>query len=168
MSETDVVNKIFFSWIVGFSVIETFLSLLPVSRNSLSFLQLMTDFAYTSIPFLKTLYIYKHVFKKSEYFPSKSEDLPIFVSIFVIIQVVLDSMFLYASQKISFNFPIKQILQRYDSVTSLAHSARVTTYGIIWIMITFFVYTKFKTLDGISTIVGALFILLLREYPDRP
>ena len=159
---------VFYAWIVAFFIMEPLTSLLLFNdKKSPTFLTLITDFSYASIPFIKSMYIYKNVFK-NVYFPEKMQDIPLFISIYVALQLVLDAIFLITMAKTrSVSYPLQNLLSRYDGVTKMSHSVNVTTYGIIWIFLTYLVYTKLQPLDTISIIIASLFLMLLLEYPDK-
>ena len=165
--QEDSVVRIFFSWIVGYVVLEPLTGLLILRKKNMTPLSLLTDFVYASIPFLKSMYVYKHIFKKPEYFPKDIKDLRLFLSVFVTILVVLDIIFLAFTSQSNFRYPLQDLLERYVKATKVAHIVHFATYGMIWCFITFFVYTKVRTLDAISIVIGSLFLILLLDYPEK-
>jgi hypothetical protein len=159
---------IFYAWIVAFFIMEPLTSLLIFKdKKQPTFLTLITDFAYASVPLLKSMYLYKH-FTKDSFFPHRLEDLPLFISFYVSLQMILDGLFLFTlSRTGTIKYPLRSLLMKYDGVTKMSHSVSVTTYGIIWIYLTFLVYTKLKPIDTISIIIASLFLMLLLEYPQK-
>lgn len=159
---------VFFSWLTSFFIMEPLTSLLLLDDDTNpTLLTLFTDFTYASIPFLKSIYVYKHIFKMKTFFPSSLSDLPLFISIYVTLQTVLDIIYLVSTQKLNLQYPLQDIFQRYSSITKVSHSVSTSIYGIIWISLTFLVYTKFRPLDCIAAMIASLFLMLLLSYPDN-
>lgn len=163
-SGRDEIFRIFFAWTAAFFLLEPLTTLLIFEQRDVTILRLMTDFIYSSITFLNVVYVYKHIFKKPEYFPKDLKDLPLFVSIYVFIQIVFDVLWLGATGRISWNYPLKDILLRYDKIKKVSHSVHIVTYGLIWLNITYFFYNYVRPLDALSTIIGSIFIMLLLHY----
>jgi len=164
--EDNSLFRIFFSWIVGFAILEPLTGLLVLDRHDMTPLRLMTDFTYSSIPFLKSLYIYKHILKKQEYFPSKIEDLPLFYSVYVTLLVTLDLLFMYFTTHSNVRYPLRHLIERYRKGEKISHVIHFSTYGMIWVFLTFIAYTKLRPLECISIIVGSVFLILLLAYPE--
>jgi len=163
----DSVFRIFFSWIVGYVVLEPLTGLLILRKRNMTPLSLLTDFVYASIPFLKAIYVYKHIFKKPEYFPTDIRDFRLFLAIYVTLLLLLDILFMGLTRGTDFRYPLQDLLERYNKNTKTAHIVHFATYGMIWSFITFFVYTKLHALDGIAIIIGSLFLILLLSYPEN-
>ncbi len=164
--EDNSVFRIFFSWIVGYVVLEPITSLLVLGKKDMTPLTLMTDFVYSSIPFLKSVYVYRYILKKPEYFPSKLEDLPIFYTIYVSLLVTLDIIFMYFTNYSDIRYPLKYLILRYKKGEKISHIIHFVTYGMIWVFLTFLVYTKLRPLECITIIIGSMFLILLLAYPE--
>jgi hypothetical protein len=157
--------KLFLAWTVSFFILEPLTSLLLLdNKKYLTPLTLLTDFAYTSIVFLKSIHVYKF-FVKGEYFPKQLSDIPLFLSVYITIQLCIDIFFLVSTRQSGINYPLKEVFRRYTPVTSISHSATLTTYGIIWVLITYIVHARMHAIDAIAVVIGSLFVMLLLSYP---
>ena len=164
-AEKDEIFRIFWAWTAAFFLMEPILSLLvlPKGEQPLTMVSVLTDYTYGSVTFLNAVYVYKYIFKKPTFFPTTPVDLPLFVSIHALIQLAFDIVWLTATGKISWNYPLKDLLQKYTKVKKISHSVHVITYGIVWVNVAFFYYNYLRPLEWISTIIGSAFLMLLLE-----
>jgi len=166
--DKDEIFRIFFAWTAAFFLMEPLVSLLVFNteRKRVTMLSLMTDYVYSSVTFLNAVYVYRHIFKKPEYFPRLIQDFPLFIAIYTFIQIVFDIIWLISTNNthLSWNYPLKSLLMRYDKITKLSHSIHIVTYGLVWLNITFFFYNYVRPLDALATIIGSLFLMLLLNY----
>jgi len=161
----EEIFRIFYAWTAAFFLMEPLTSLLVLDKkDGLTILKLMTDYIYSSVTFLNVVYVYKHIFKKPDYFPKEIGDFPLFVAIYTFIQLAFDAIWLISTGRITMNYPLKDVFQRYDKITKLSHSIHIITYGLIWLNITYFFYNYVRPLDSLATIIGSIFIMLLLHY----
>jgi hypothetical protein len=164
-NERDEIFRIFWAWTAAFFLMEPIVSLLvlPGGGANVSLVSLMTDYTYGSVTFLNAVYVFKHLFKRDGYFPRKAADLPLFIAIYAAIQFAFDCIWLAATGKISWNYPLKDLLQRYEKVKKLSHSVHVITYGLVWVNLAYLLYNYMRPLEWISSIIGGAFLMLLLE-----
>lgn len=177
MSQRQPVGKVLMVWGSAYAAIEPIVivvlsALGHTRRHGNNPLYIITDFVYSSIAFVKSMYIYKHVLHQPDYFPHKNDPhgLLYFISTFIIVRVILDSLWKQvgklAANQAGEKVPAIGIFQRYSKTNDNRIQLLNIPYEIILILVTWAMYWHLRDIDVYAILLFGIFFVLLLMYQD--
>lgn len=172
------VGSIIFDWVVAYAFIEPLVIMLLSAignqrAHANSPLLIVTDLVYSTIAFIKTMFIYRHVLKKPNYFPEKDDTkgLVNFILVFVTIRLVLDIAWSFFTKNIRSvahdHVPILNIFSRYQSYKTPYMKLIDLSYEAVWVTATWWMHWHLREIDDFALLFAGLFFILLLGFTSE-
>jgi hypothetical protein len=165
------VYKGLLAWTTAFFVVEPILLLVAgYSNNPIVVFHFLGNYLFYTVIFVKTMYIYKLLFKKSEYFPNKditSKNITLFFTIFILVQLVIDTSWAFMLKYMTRYIPILRIFAPYDRSMGLDLIINYVTKGQAVLLLTFVTFLYTSDMEAISTILFSMFVILVLAMPKN-
>lgn len=159
------------AWTTAFFLIEPFeLLMAGYANDPMVVFHFLGNYLFYTVIFVKTMYIYKILFKKDEYFPSKevtSKNITLFFTIFILVQLVIDTSWAFMLRYMTRYIPLLKVFAPYDRSLGLDLIIKYVTKGQLVMLVTFIMFLYTSDMEAISTILFAMFVVLVMAVPKN-
>ena len=172
--------KIIFAWTVAYAILEPFLALFnfglykafgyktmfQLYYPASPFLIVACEYIFMTIVLLKSMYIYKHAFNKPTYYPRKDnlEDYRDFIISFIIVQIVIDSIWTIFVNQATVHFKFLDFMNNYSHKIGVYSMLRPLVFGLSLLGVTELVMRYIGDIEAIGSLFGSLFLIVIASY----
>lgn len=159
------IYKGLFAWTTAFLLAEPIVKMIngDIYKPNLV-LRIICDYLYFTLIFLKAMFVYKHIFKKSEYFPDKDtsvKNITTFFAIFVGVQIIIDVCWAFMLQYLTAYIKILKIFSPYDRDFGVHFIINYTTHSASYLFLTMAIHLFLRDLEALGVIFFSLFTVFV-------
>lgn len=172
--------KLVLAWTVAFSILEPIVTLFNYFMSSKygiktmyqmysktsPFLIVISEYIYFTIIFVKTMYIYKHIFGKPTFYPRQGvwDDYKDFLVCYIIVQLIIDVVWSIFINNVTGRVPFLQFVKNYSRELGIYAIMRPLTYGLCLLGITEAVFRHLGDLEALGSLLFGLFIVTIASF----